>query len=127
MKAHLCSFAILAALAGCTGEAPDHADDGLVFESGSYTHAIDKDCVDRIALEHDEASKPVVTVDLIDSPECSGALSEFTDTHVGDPMALRFDDEVLLHDANAASHPDNSFTVPVDSGEQGQAIVEYYQ
>ncbi len=127
MKASLYPFAIIIALAGCSGEAPDRSDDGLVFQSGSYTLPINRDCVSHIALDHDEASKPAVTVDLIDSPECSGAVQEFTDTHVGDPMVIRFDNEDLETGANVVGDSGDAFTVAVESDEQGQAIVAYYQ
>ncbi|WP_438765405.1 hypothetical protein [Kushneria sp. TE3] len=127
MKASLYPFALVIALAGCSGEAPDRSDDGLVFQSGSYTHPIDRDCVERIALDHDEASNPAVTVDLIDSAECSGALREFTETHVGDQMSLRFDDQDLVRDADVFGHLSDTVTTRVDSDEQGRAIVEYYQ
>ncbi|WP_456268734.1 hypothetical protein M1D97_00245 [Kushneria sp. AK178] len=129
MKTGLYSFAIVIALAGCSGEAPDRSDDGLVFQSGSYTYAIDKACVSDIALDHDEASNPVVTVALIDSAECSGELREFTNTHVGDPMSIRFDDEDegLTLDTDSLSAAERPFVVQVDSDERGRAIIEYYR
>ncbi|WP_299257545.1 hypothetical protein [uncultured Kushneria sp.] len=127
MKPHLYPLALVLALAGCSGEAPDRSDDGLVFVSGSYTYPIKQACVHDIALDHDEASNPIVTVDVIDSAECSGELREFTETHIGDQMSLRFKDQELVRDANVVSHLSDTFTVLVNSDEQGQTIIDYYR
>lgn len=128
VKASLYPFAIILALAGCSGEAPDRSDDGLVVVSGSYTYAIDRDCVSDIVLDHD-ASGPAVTVGLVPSAECSGELREFTDTHVGDPMSIRFDDEDegMTLDTKSIEATQTPFVVHVASDEQGQAIIDYYR
>lgn len=129
MKAGLFTFAMMITLAGCSGEAPNRSDDGLVFVSGSYTYPIRQVCVSDITLDHDEASSPMVTVNLIDSSECSGALKEFTNTHVGDPMSIRFDDEDegMTLDTDSLGATETPFVVQVESDEQGQAIVDYYR
>ena len=127
MKAGPCMFAIILARAGCTGEAPDRSDDGLVLTSGSYTLPIKKACVSNIALDHDDASRPRVMVALVSSSECSGALREFTNTHVGDPMAIRLgdEDEGLTLETSTLGDTDAPFIVQVASDEQGQAIVDH--
>ncbi|ART63214.1 hypothetical protein B9H00_09235 [Kushneria marisflavi] len=117
------------ALSGCTSKAPDRSDDGLILTSGSYTLPIRKACVSEIALDHDDASRPMVMVALVQSSECSGELKEFTNTHVGDPMAIRFGDEKqgMTLDSNMLGATDAPFIVQVESDEQGQAIVDYYR
>ena len=129
MKAGFCMFAIITALAGCTGEAPDRSDDGLVVTSGSYMLPIRKTCVSEIALDHDDASGPMVMVALVQSSECSGALKEFTNTHVDDPIAIRFGDEDqgMTLDSNMLGATDAPVIVQVASDEQGQAIVDHYR
>ena len=124
-----CTFAMIIALSGCTSEAPDRSDEGLVLTSGSYTLPIQKACVSNIVLDHDDASKPMVMVELVPSSECSGALKEFTDTHVGDPMSIQFGDEDqgMALDTNMLGATDAPFIVQVGSDEQGQTIVDYYR
>ncbi|SPJ32378.1 hypothetical protein [Kushneria phyllosphaerae] len=129
MKAGFCMFAMVIALSGCTSEAPDRSDDGLVLKSGSYTLPIQKECVSNLTLDHDDASKPMVMVELVQSSECSGALKEFTDTHVGDPMSIQFGDEDqgMTLDSNMLGATDAPFIVQVESDDQGQTIVDYYR
>lgn len=129
MKAGLYTFAMAIALAGCSSEAPDRSDKGLILVSGSYTLPIKKQCVSDIALDHDEASKPMVMVELVQSSQCSGALKEFTNTHVDDPMSIQFGDEDqgLTLDTNTLGATNAPFIVQVETDELGQAIVDDYR
>lgn len=127
MKASLCTLAVLVTLAGCTGNTPDTNEQGLAFESDGQTHQIKRACTNGVVLDYDDASNPVVLVSIIDSPECSGAIQEFTESHVGGKMSTRFNDQYLVRDADVYSAIQGSFRFRVATDNEGKEVVEYYR
>lgn len=127
MKASLCTLAILATLPACAGNTSDPHEQGLAFESGGQTHQIKRACTSGVVLDHDDASNPVVLVSIVDSPECSGAIQEFTESHVGGKMSTRFNDQYLVRDADVYSAIQGSFRFRVATDNEGKEVVEYYR
>ncbi|WP_456269055.1 hypothetical protein M1D97_01915 [Kushneria sp. AK178] len=117
----------LAALYGCAGHPPEPRGQGLVFEAAGDTHRIERACVSSVVLERDDAANPVVFVEMVDSPECSGGVWQFTEAHVGGQMSTRFNDQYIARDASVYGAIGDDFRFRVESDELGRAVVDHYR